>query len=403
MSSPGVKREGASGYGERQPRSATAMPSLEEIEARRGEAADGSLNLGSPSDTGREPDGGSAHLNPEDALAEATRRAQEADARARSLDEQNRALQAERDSARRELHQTSGDRVAQHEARVNADVEASKARRQAAIAKARAARDAGDTDAEFEAQADLAQAGSELAMAEERKRSFEAWKRGQGAGQQQTRQADTEQTGGDGPTAEAQKWLGDHPLYFAQTDEGREYQAEAMAAHSAAIAQRIPEGSQAYVDFIDRRLENVYGKGHGQLRRTTMNQIKDNGATRQTRQPRATSTGAPSSRDNGNLSMGSGSFEYQHPSGARLRMVEYTDNTSGETRERLEGTLPAEWRQAARVAGFRGGKERPEGGRFKDDREAEIAYALEQMRIQREASEGGTVGGLFQNISGAYK
>ena len=380
MSQAGTsRRTGRSGYGERRPRNDDMLPGLEEIEARH-ENEDGTLDIGTP-ETRADVDAGPS---PEEALAEARKKLEARDAELAAEADRRRKAEEERDTAAAKLNTKASEAVQHQEAAINGAVTAAQQKRDAAKAKVKSAREAGDQDGELSAIDNLTQANAELMLAERNKQGFEAWKKAQG--ERVREQRPTVDAEPSAPTREAQEWLGDHPLYFEDTDTGREYRARALAAHSAALAKNIPEGSKAYVDFIDGKLEQVYGKGHGQLGRSKGNE--DMSETRVPRQQRrASSTAAPSSRDGGYEGRsGSGDFEYvDRATGARLRLVETTDR-EGRPTETVQGTIPATWREFAKI-----------------NRMSDVQYAVEQLKIQRDMAEGGELSGLSNNMNGVYR
>ena len=394
MSSPGtpskrIERGGRSGMGERRPRTDAEIPGLDEIEARH-EGEDGSISIGPVVAPQEDEHAGDRTVSPEDALAEAQRVIAAQDARIADAERRAKSAETDRDTSRQQLSTKQSEAVQAQEAAITNAISAATSKREAAKASLRTAREAADMNAELEATDLLTQANAELLIANRNKDGFEAWKRTQ-ANRPQPEQRQIRQEADDGPTEESQDWLGSHPLYFSKTEAGQEYQAQAMAAHSAALAKHIPEGSKAYVEFIDKRLEGIYGSGHGQLgqKKETRQVPEDqNGrVTRQERQQRrASSTGAPTTRDGDYVGTGRGEFEYvDKASGARLRLVEATDR-DGRPTETVQGTIPAQWREFARI-----------------NRMSDIEYAVSQLKIQRDISDGGSLAGLEFQQNGVYR
>ena len=66
-------------------------------------------------------------------------------------------------------------------------------------------------------------------------------------------------TGEPKPSPISQRWIENHPLI--NTD--KEYRAIAAAGDSLAVSEGHQRGSQSYVDFVDRYLEDEFGVGHG--------------------------------------------------------------------------------------------------------------------------------------------
>lgn len=380
MSQAGTsRRTGRSGYGERRPRNDDMLPGLEDIDARH-EGEDGSLVVGTDTAAPKTEEG----PTPEEALAEARKTLEDRDAQLAAEAERRRKAEEERDSAVAQ-RTTEASRAIQHqEEAIAGAVTAAQQKRDAARAKVKSARESGDQDGELSAIDSLTQANAELMLAERNKQGFEAWKKAQGERIQQPRPTvDAEPSA---PTREAQEWLGDHPLYFEDTDTGREYRARALAAHSAALAKGVAEGSKAYVDFIDGKLEQAYGKGHGQLGRKEGTQDMTDTRVPRT-QRRASSTAAPSSRDSGYEGrISGGDYEFvDRASGARLKLVETTDR-EGRPVETVQGTIPAQWREFAKI-----------------NKMTDVAYAVEQLKIRRDMEDGGELSGLNNSTNGVYR
>ena len=257
------------------------------------------------------------------------------------------------------------------EQQIKGAVETAKSEVENAKAKYKSAREAGDIDAETEANALLSNASAKLATAEDTNRRYEAWKAQQKNApppQQQPKPA----TDVNEPTPEVRAWFEAHPAYFKDAD----YQARALAAHEGALSRQIPEGSKAYVDYIDKALERQLGPGHGQLDK------RNNGGTVNNR--RASSEAAPRDRGGDSRDRG-GDFEFTHKDGSTLRLVT-EKNQNGEYYETVRGTVPAEWREYARI-----------------NRMSDRDYAVEQMRIQKEISEGGNLSNLSRGMNGVYE
>ena len=275
------------------------------------------------------------------------------------------------------MQDTSSARLTDQESAINSAIEAGTAAKNAAITRIRAAREAGDFSAEMEASTEFNAAEYRLNRAKDVKANFEAnfeaWKAKQpkpGERRQPVQQAGQ-------PTSEAQKWLDDHPRYYADDD----YKADAIASHNLAMEKNIPEGSKAYIAFIEARMERLYGDDHGRIGGPAR-EAKPNGGTvtngRQT-QRSASSTAAPPSRSSSS-SGGGGSIEYTHPQGS-IRLVTIL-NDKGQHVETVQGIIPTEWRNAAQWTGM-------------DD----VQYAVSQLKIQQEIKSG-QLGGLAYGESG---
>lgn len=359
---------------ERRSHASDPRPSLEEIEARteeeeRLEPIDGEVD-----------DKGGGADDPEKALAEAHRVIEQQDEQLRQAND--RAARAETTAG-----QTAVQNLDNQERAFKANLDTAKSSLESAKAKYRTAVQDGNVDDQIAAQEDIGRWSGRLDRAEDTLNRFDAWKKGpQGqaylkqATQPRTEQRTTQPPAGE-PTPEARKFLADHPLYFSRTEAGQDYQANALAAHEAAIVElgRDKEGSADYIRYIDQKLEGIYGKGHGQLTK---------GKAPVTTTQRRSSTAAPPSRqssggDGGDF--GDGQFDYTHKDGSRLRLTRGTDPKTGEPFEKLQGTIPAEWREFARV-----------------NKMTDIKFATEQMKIQEEIKNGGRAAGLAHNLNGVY-
>lgn len=193
----------------------------------------------------------SGSLSPAEALADSQRQLQSRDrelsAERAARAEAERARQAAEQQASAQAQARSSDRLTA----VNADLEAAKAASQALRATIKSAREAGDFDAEMEAQEQLGQANFRVASASA---ELETLKQQQPAQRQQQAPQQQPQF-----TPAVRQWMDDHPRYTAGAQpsgskEDREYYAVAMAGHHAAQAAGYPLGSTAYFDEINRRV-----------------------------------------------------------------------------------------------------------------------------------------------------
>lgn len=220
-------------------------------------------------------------LSPEAALADSARQLQDrdravAEERRRARDAEQRARAAEAEAANARVA-----RVTDHQAIVGQAIEGAKAEQQSARLAKRAAREAGDIDAEMAADEALGTATFRLSQATA---ELEALKRQ--PVQQPQRQA--------GRSAAAQQWLDEHPRF--NTD--RKYRGAAAEAHSEAIRAGNPEGSQEYVDYIDNIMRQEFGENHGR------EDQPDRGQQPMNNPGRAASTTVPPSRGSGGQTQG---------------------------------------------------------------------------------------------------
>lgn len=360
----------------RQPRSESRLRGLDEIEQRHEDEIPGD----------KSGEGGDGQPTPEEALAEATRITAERD----RLEAENRALLARATAAEDAAKQanktvtdTAAARIADQEAAIKGAVSTAQAKRDAAQTKYREARANNDADGEAAALADLTTAGAELVQAQATERSFTNWKENRAKNPppqpRQEAQKDQQQPAAGDLTPETRAWLGSHPLYYKDED----YRANAQALSDTAISQRLPEGSQPYIDFVDKGLEKIYGKNHGQITPKGGKQM-----SQPQNQNRRSSMAAPTrGGDGGGGNRGGGdSFEYRDPTtGDTLRLVSGIDD-KGKTFETVQGTIPAQWREFARV-----------------NRMTDVAYAVEQLKIHKDMEPGGEYEGLAYHQNGVYR
>lgn len=187
-------------------------------------------------------------ISPEDALAETQRQLKEsdqrnADARRQQREAEERARRAEAAAAQATTTQQSGRLTA-----VTSAVDTAKALKAAALAQYKAAREAGDIEAEVQANDHLSVANTELMRAQ----TELEWLKSQPAPAAQPQpQA--------GPSDAAKRWIEDHPEF----NVAGAYRRAALGAHEEAVARGLRTDSQDYVDYIDQIMANEFGEGHG--------------------------------------------------------------------------------------------------------------------------------------------
>lgn len=186
-------------------------------------------------------------IDPQTALAESRRQLQDRDRQI--ADERRQRATAER-AAQAAQAQATTARASDRQAVLQSAITGAEGEITGAEAAYRAAREAGDVDAELAAQRTLSAASARLQQAQ----GELAWTKQQATNQPQ-------QPGQPGPSEAAQAWLDAHPLYY-QDDE---YQAMAHVADKRATAAGHKSGSQQYVDYIEKFMADKYGEGHGQI------------------------------------------------------------------------------------------------------------------------------------------
>lgn len=317
--------------------------------------------------------------SPEEALAEAQRQIEAKDQQLAAERERVSRAERERDEAKRVGTEAHTDRLTQQEVAISSALAAGKAKKTAAQAKMRQARESGDFEGESAAIDEISAANFEVMRAEEAQRQFTQWKQRQPKPEERQQQTRQETRNQGEPTAEAQRWLDEHPRYSSDA----EYRADANASHQAAIESGCMEGSQAYINYIENRMTRLYGENHGQVggQQRGMQQ-RPNGGSMNQKQPQraASSTAAPPNRG-GSERLPVGSAEYKDPStGAVLRLVQTSDG-----KETVSGTIPADWVTAAKWNGM-----------------SPASYAVEQLKIQEEMKQGINTG-LRYGESGTYR
>lgn len=223
-------------------------------------------------------EGADDQVTPEEALAEAKRLLQ--DQQKQTADA--RKLQREADERRRAAEhaaaQAQTGRATDRQSAVAATIEQAKAEEANAIGAYRMARETGNVDAEIEASGALTTARMRLASAT----AEHEWLKTQ----PKTPAVPAQQT--SGMTEETKRWLDAHPAYHSD----RKYRGTAIEAHNEAIRSGRTEGSQEYVEYIDRIMTEEYGDGHGQIGHDPLSDYRQQPAARQA--PR--SDAAPPSR-----------------------------------------------------------------------------------------------------------
>lgn len=186
-------------------------------------------------------------IDPSAALAESRRQLQDRD---RQIAEERRQRATAERAAQAAQAQATTARASDRQAVLQSAITGAEGEITGAEAAYKAAREAGDVDAELTAQRALSAASARLHQAQ----GELAWTKQQATNQPQ-------QPGQAGPSEAAQAWLDAHPLYF-QDDK---YQAMAHVADKRATAAGHKSGSQSYVDYIEKFMADEYGEGHGQI------------------------------------------------------------------------------------------------------------------------------------------
>ena len=184
---------------------------------------------------------------PEDALADTARQLRESNEQLAAQRRRTEEAERARREAEAQRDQAAGGRAQDRQTAVAAALESAKADGEAAALALRTAREAGDFDAEVQAQRRLNaadyrfnQAGAELEFLKNQPKPPPGAKPG-------------------GPSPAAQKWLDDHPRYH----EDQRYRRFANGLHNEALQNGLADGSQSYVDYIERGMVEEFGQAHG--------------------------------------------------------------------------------------------------------------------------------------------
>lgn len=203
--------------------------------------------------------------DPEEAMAEARR--QLAASQQQTAEARRAARQAQQAAqhATAQAHEAATARLTDREIAITSVLDSATAELVAAKAAYRAARESGNIEDEITAQEALSRATTRETAAKTELERIKAAPKPAAQPQQSNPQ------GGPQMSAEAQAWIDSHPAFNADD----EYHAMAILGNNRAIKAGHTEGSQSYVDFIDKFLEEKYGEGHGQI-----------GGNQQVQQPR---------------------------------------------------------------------------------------------------------------------
>lgn len=229
--------------------------------------------------------------SPESVIADGARQLQERDREvAESRRRETEARQREQ-TARQEADQARQTQHQDRQAIVAQALEGAKSEQTAARATLKAAREAGDVDAEMGAVETLSAATYRVTQASAELEAMKAQPRPQPQRTQQSAPRISDR---------AQQWLNEHPRYNADMP----YRALAQYAHNEAIGQGHSAESQDYIDHIERVLTAQYGQDHGQVPRPQTQRGREEVPADRGRGPSA-QDGVPPSRGSGG---GNGGF-----------------------------------------------------------------------------------------------
>lgn len=192
---------------------------------------------------------GPDHESPEDVLVETRRLLQESDRAGATARQQQRAAEERARQAETVAAQATATHTAGRQQTVASAIDQAKSEKTMALAAYKMAREAGDVEAEMQATDALSQANIRLSRATEEAE----WLKNQ------PKPTAPQQTGNQ-PSAAAQQWIAAHPDF----NTAGPYRRAALGAHSEALEAGHRDGSQEYIDYIDKAMAEEFGDGHGQ-------------------------------------------------------------------------------------------------------------------------------------------
>ncbi len=308
-----------------------------------------------PADTGPVIEDGSPDFNdPIKMLADSQKAIEEKDRQVAEAQRQAREAQTQAARARDEAARANMARAGDRAAAVASAVETAKADQATAKAAKRAARDAGDIDAEMQADELFASASYRLNQAT----GELAWLEQQG---KQARPQGQPQPQQPAMSDEARAWIEAHPQFHTDDD----YKAVAEGAHNAAVRAGHPDGSPGYIPYINKVMERFYGPDHGQGGAPLQRGNPD----MNTRRSDSTSSAGPSNRGGGGGGARGGTVN------TPLGPLHVTEAADGKVRIQIPQADRADWDEAASV-----------------NQMSVAEYAYEQVKIARELAAGGDAG-----------
>lgn len=262
----------------------------------------------------------------------------------------NAAIKDRNDMAATALATTEA-RINERDQYLTSQIATAKSAIETARAAKKAAREAGDGDAQDTAEEALTDAKTSLRILEIQKTNFDAEK--PKALENAKKAAEPIKPVAD--TSKRDAWFAAHPRFnFQNPDADRPYFNAAMTAHHDALEKNIPEGSDAYFAHLNAQLGHQFGANHA----------TGDGTSRKPREARTseTSMATPVGREGA----GDGYSSQNHD----LRIV-----VNGEGKRSISGTIPKDWVEAAKWTGM-----------------TPAAYAIAQLDIE---AEGGAANGGF--------
>jgi hypothetical protein len=252
-------------------------------------------------------------ISPEVALAETRRQLEESQQRAATAERMRQDAQRREAEAQRQAQAATSARQTDRTTVIESIIAAARSEEDAAEAAYARARNEGDVAAEAAAMRAM---NAAMVRRETAQRELE-WSKSNPPQTQQTAPQQQPQQTGSRFSPETQAWLDAHPAVFSDP----RYERLARAASDEAIRKGHADGSQAYVDYVDRIMAEEYGEGHGQVG----TQMNDRDAPRS--EPRGNGAATPSRRSLSGNTGGMkeavipriGAFKYKREANGALR------------------------------------------------------------------------------------
>lgn len=223
---------------------------------------------------------------------------------------------------------TTEARLTEREQALATNISGAKQRVATASAALKAAKDAGDGDAELAANEQLIDAKADLKLYEREKAEFDQAKPKLVEDLKEAAKPVEVPAAKSGVSASAQQWIDEHPRFNSDP----EYKQAALDAHDLAVQKyKHAPDSPAYFAFLNKQLNAMFGDDHGQgeaMQRTP----------RKGRETDRTSEAASPGRG------GDGSIQ------SRTHNLRLSYNQEG--KPLVSGEIPAAWVEAAKWCGM---------------------------------------------------
>lgn len=284
------------------------------------------------------------NLSPDDAITKAR---QELELSNATLKRNNEQLVAHAERTGKAAADAELARITSEEQQINNGLLQAKTAETAARAAKLAAREAGNTTAEMDADDALTNAKVEQRILAEKKTYFDASKDAAIANAKALAEPPKQTV----DTSVRDRWFSEHPLYNSDPA----YKQDTTDGHNLALARGHRNGSPEYYGFIDQHLKRLHGDQHGRSRDQTRRQQKQD-----TDMDYNSSHAAGPSRD-------SGGGEFSHTvDGSTMQLTR-----DGKGVPQLSGDIPPGWVQAAGWCNM-----------------DPVKYAIDQLVIAEEAKSG---------------